>query len=156
MKKIAVIGSGTMGNGIAHVFALYGYKVALSDVSQKSLGKAEITIIANLDRMIKKELIGTKEKEQTLANIQFFTNLENATEGAGLAVEAVSEQVEIKLPLFKQLDACCAPDTILASNTSSISISQLAAATKKPEKVVGKNFMNPVQIMKLVDRKSVV
>src|SRR3546814_9334288 len=86
--------------------------------------------------MIKKELIGTKEKEQTLANIQFFTNLENATEGAGLAVEAVSEQVEIKLPLFKQLDACCAPDTILASNTSSISISQLAAATKKPKNAV--------------------
>src|SRR3546814_19744966 len=92
MKKIAVIGSGTMGNGIAHVFALYGYKVALSDVSQKALGKAEITIIANLDRMIKKELIGTKEKEQTLANIQFFTNLENATEGAGLAVEARTEE----------------------------------------------------------------
>src|SRR3546814_10381546 len=97
MKKIAVIGSGTMGNGIAHVFALYGYKAALSDVSQKALGKADITIIANLDRMIKKELIGTKEKEQTMDNHQFFTNLENDTEGAGTAVEDVTEQRRIKL-----------------------------------------------------------
>lgn len=151
MKKISIIGSGTMGNGIAHVFALHGYDVSLTDMSSGALSRAMQTIDANLDRMIKKEFIGPDEKERTLTRISTSTNVTEAIEGAGLVVEAVSENADVKLSLFRQLDELCPPDTILASNTSSISISKLAAATRRPEKVVGLHFMNPVPVMKLVE-----
>ncbi|QEC52949.1 3-hydroxybutyryl-CoA dehydrogenase [Anseongella ginsenosidimutans] len=151
MKKITIIGSGTMGNGIAHVFALHGYPVSLVDVSAGALEKAMQTIAGNLDRMIKKELITPEKKERALSAIRTFTTIDRATEDAGLVVEAVSEDPELKLSLFRQLDDLCPPDTILASNTSSISISRIAAATKRPEKVVGMHFMNPVPVMKLVE-----
>lgn len=151
MKKITVIGSGTMGNGIAHVFAVHGYPVSLVDISQEALDKAIATIGSNLDRMIKKELIGPEEKERALAGIETFTDIAGAVRGADLVIEAVSENRALKLSMFEQLDQLCAPQTILASNTSSISISRIAAATKRPEKVVGMHFMNPVPVMQLVE-----
>lgn len=140
-----------MGNGIAHVFALYGYNVSLSDISSRALERAKQTIGANLDRMIKKELIGPGEKEQTLARISTYTDVAQAIDGVALVVEAVSENSDVKLSLFRQLDTLCPPDTILATNTSSISISKIAAVTRRPEKVVGMHFMNPVPVMKLVE-----
>jgi 3-hydroxybutyryl-CoA dehydrogenase len=151
MKNIAVIGAGTMGNGIAHTFAQNDYKVQLIDISQASLDKGMATIAKNLDRMVAREKITEADKEQTLANITTYTNLEEGVEYASLVVEAATENVDLKLKIFKDLDTFCPEDTILASNTSSISITQIAAVTSRPEMVIGMHFMNPVPIMKLVE-----
>ncbi len=151
MKNVAVIGAGTMGNGIAHTFAQSGYKVHLIDISQESLDRGMATITKNLDRMLAKERITQQEKEATLANITTFTNMEEGVEYASLVVEAATENVDLKLKIFKQLDAATGDDCILATNTSSISITQIAAVTKRPELVIGMHFMNPVPIMKLVE-----
>ena len=151
MKNIAVIGAGTMGNGIAHTFAQFGYKVQLIDISQDSLDKGIVTITKNLDRMVVKERINEQEKQETLANIQTFTSIKEGVQYADLVVEAATENIDLKLNIFKELDQVCAEDTILASNTSSISITRIAAVTSRPEKVIGMHFMNPVPIMKLVE-----
>lgn len=151
MKKIAVIGAGTMGNGIAHVFAQNGFKVNLIDISQASLDKGLDTITKNLDRMLAKESIDEAKKEETLSNITTFTSLEEGVSDVQLVIEAATENLDIKLKIFKDLDGICKAETILATNTSSISITQIAAATQRPEKVIGMHFMNPVPIMKLVE-----
>ncbi|WP_299150732.1 3-hydroxybutyryl-CoA dehydrogenase [uncultured Dokdonia sp.] len=151
MKNIAVIGAGTMGNGIAHTFAQSGYKVQLVDISQESLDRGMNTISKNLDRMVAKERITAIEKQQTLDNITTFTNLKEGVEYAGLVVEAATENVDLKLKIFESLDEATGDDCILATNTSSISITQIAAVTKRPELVIGMHFMNPVPIMKLVE-----
>jgi len=151
MKNITVIGSGTMGNGIAHTFAQNGFKVSLVDISSESLAKALETIAGNLDRQIKKGAIDEDVKTLTLANITSYTNLTEGAANADLVVEAATENREIKLNLFKQLSEICKGDVILASNTSSISITQIAAATKDPANVIGMHFMNPVPVMKLVE-----
>ena len=151
MKNIAVIGAGTMGNGIAHVFAQNGYKVNLIDISEESLERGRNTIVRNLDRMIAKEKINEVDKSNTLANIETFSDLSIGASNVDLVVEAATERLDLKLGIFKELDALCAANTILATNTSSISITQIAAVTKRPEKVIGMHFMNPVPIMKLVE-----
>lgn len=151
MKNIAVIGAGTMGNGIAHTFAQFDYKVHLIDIQQAYLDKGMATITKNLDRMVTKESISEADKEQTLNNIITYTNLEEGVKNVGLVVEAATENVDLKLNIFRDLDKFCGPDTILSSNTSSISITQIAAVTSRPEKVIGMHFMNPVPIMKLVE-----
>lgn len=151
MNQIAVIGSGTMGNGIAHVFAQNGYQVHLTDVSDAALKKAVQTITKNLDRQLAKEKITAEEKEKTLENLHSFTDLKAAVEKVDLVVEAATENEAIKLKIFKDIDEYSPPETILASNTSSISITKIASATRRPEKVIGMHFMNPVPIMKLVE-----
>jgi len=151
MKNIAVIGAGTMGNGIAHTFAQFGFKVSLIDLSQDNLDRGIATITKNLDRMLAKEKISEDEKASTLANISTYTDLEKGAEYAGLVVEAATENESIKLDLFKKLDEICPDDTILATNTSSIPITKIAAVTSRPDKVIGMHFMNPVPIMKLVE-----
>lgn len=151
MKNIAVIGAGTMGNGIAHTFAQFDYKVHLIDIQQAYLDKGMATITKNLDRMVAKESITEADKERTLNNIITYTSLEKGVESVGLVVEAATENVDLKLNIFRDLDKFCGPDTILSSNTSSISITQIAAVTSRPEKVIGMHFMNPVPIMKLVE-----
>lgn len=151
MKNVAVIGAGTMGNGIAHTFAQFDYKVQLIDISQASLDSGMATITKNLDRMVSKERITEEEKVKTLGNITTYTKLDEGVEYASLVVEAATENLELKLKIFKDLDSLCPEDTILASNTSSISITQIAAATARPEMVIGMHFMNPVPIMKLVE-----
>ena len=140
-----------MGNGIAHTFAQYGFNVALVDINQDALNKAMQTITANLDRQVKKGTIDEQLKTSTINNITTFTELQPAVADADLVVEAATENREIKLNLFKQLSALCKPETILASNTSSISITQIAAVTKNPANVIGMHFMNPVPLMKLVE-----
>ncbi|WP_338116490.1 3-hydroxybutyryl-CoA dehydrogenase [Tenacibaculum piscium] len=151
MKNIAVIGAGTMGNGIAHTFAQFGYSVSLIDISQNALDKAMVTITKNLDRMLIKEKISEEAKKNTLENISTHTSIEKGVQNADLVVEAASENLSLKLKIFKELDALCPEKTILATNTSSISITQIAGATNRPEKVIGMHFMNPVPIMKLVE-----
>ena len=151
MKKIAVIGAGTMGNGIAHTFAQFNYKVHLIDISQASLDKGIATISKNLERMVVKEKISTADKIETLSNITTFTMLAEGVKNVDLVVEAATENTILKTKIFKELDAVCAKNTILATNTSSISITQIAAATNRPDKVIGMHFMNPVPIMKLVE-----
>jgi 3-hydroxybutyryl-CoA dehydrogenase len=151
MKKIAVIGSGTMGNGIAHVFAQKGFEVSLVDVAESSLQRGLQTISGNLDRQIKKELITQADKEATLSRIQTFTQLAQGVASADLVVEAATENTELKLNIFRQLDEHTKQDAILASNTSSISITKIASLTKRPDKVIGMHFMNPVPVMKLVE-----
>ena len=151
MKNVAVIGAGTMGNGIAHTFAQSGFKVQLIDIDEKALKKGMDIIARNLDRMVTKEKITTSDKENTLANISTFTNLVEGVEYASLVVEAATENVDLKMKIFEQLDSACPEDTILATNTSSISITQIASATSRPEMVIGMHFMNPVPIMKLVE-----
>ncbi len=151
MKNITVIGSGTMGNGIAHVFAQNNYQVNLIDVNEAQLKKAIETIGKNLDRMVSKGSISEELKTATLANITTFTNLKEACSQADLIVEAASENKNIKLEIFKQIDEFAPAHCILASNTSSISITQIAAVTKRPEQVIGMHFMNPVPLMKLVE-----
>jgi len=151
MKNIAVIGAGTMGNGIAHVFAQTDFHVRLIDVSQESLDKGMSTISNNLDRMVAKEKITENDKATTLANIKLFSNLKEGVAEADLVVEAATENVNLKLKIFKDLDALCDADTILATNTSSISITHIAAETSRPDKVIGMHFMNPVPIMQLVE-----
>lgn len=151
MKTVAVIGAGTMGNGIAHVFAQNGFKVNLIDISEASLEAGLATIVKNLDRMVAKEKISEETKANTLSNIGTCTSVTDGSKNVDLAVEAATESLELKLDIFRQLDAACANHTILATNTSSISITQIAAATKRPEKVIGMHFMNPVPIMQLVE-----
>ena len=151
MKKIAVIGAGTMGNGIAHTFAQSGYQVQLIDIAQDSIDRGMATITKNLERMVTKERISANDKQNTLNNITTFTSLKDGVKGVDLVVEAATENFDLKLRIFKDLDALCDAKTILATNTSSISITQIAAVTKRPEKVIGMHFMNPVPIMKLVE-----
>ncbi|RMF31101.1 MAG: 3-hydroxybutyryl-CoA dehydrogenase [Bacteroidetes bacterium] len=151
MKNIAVIGAGTMGNGIAHVFAMKGFQVQLCDISPEALEKALATIGRNLDRMIRKEKISEADKAATLQNLQTTTELEAAVGAADLVVEAASENVELKLDLFRRMDAAAPEHAILASNTSSISITRIGAATGRPQRVIGMHFMNPVPVMKLVE-----
>lgn len=151
MKNIAVIGAGTMGNGIAHVFAQSGYKVQLIDISKESLEKGMATITKNLDRMLAKGKITEADKSLTLRNIATYTDLSKGVATAELVVEAATEQRNIKLGLFKELDAITDANTILATNTSSISITQIASVTTNPENVIGMHFMNPVPIMNLVE-----
>ncbi len=151
MKNVTVIGAGSMGNGIAHVFAMKGFKVSLVDISQEALDKAVATITKNLDRMIAKEKITEVDKNNTLDNIKTFTELKPAVENADLVVEAATENVDLKLKIFKSMDETAPANAILATNTSSISITKIAAVTSRPEKVIGMHFMNPVPIMKLVE-----
>lgn len=151
MKNVAVIGAGAMGNGIAHVFAQNGYHVNLIDISQASLDKGIATISKNLDRMVSKERITEKDKSVTLGNIETHVSISAGIQGVQLVVEAATENIDLKLKIFKELDELCAVETILATNTSSISITQIAAATQRPEKIIGMHFMNPVPIMKLVE-----
>lgn len=151
MKNITVIGAGTMGNGIAHTFAQFGYQVSLVDVSQESLNRGIETITKNLDRMLAKEKISEQDKTSTLSNITTFTTLEEGAKQADLVVEAASENENIKLQIFKTLDEVCPENCILSTNTSSIPITKIAAVTKRPDKVIGMHFMNPVPIMKLVE-----
>tara|TARA_Y100000589_G_C27182077_1_gene641208 strand:- start:647 stop:1537 length:891 start_codon:yes stop_codon:yes gene_type:complete len=151
MKKIIVIGAGTMGNGIAHTFAQNDFNVTLIDISKKSLDKAILTIGNNLDRMVKKEIISNEKKLHTLSNIKTFNKIDKSIQDADLVVEAATENKDLKLEIFLQLDSICNNNTILASNTSSISITEIANVTKRKEKVIGMHFMNPVPIMKLVE-----
>lgn len=151
MQHISVIGSGTMGNGIAHVFAQNGYHVSLIDISQQALDKALATIAKNLDRMVAKERISEAYKAATLANITTFTTLAEGVKSADLVVEAATENKELKFKIFKDMDTHAPAGCILASNTSSISITELAAQTGRPDKVIGMHFMNPVPVMKLVE-----
>ncbi len=151
MKNITVIGCGTMGNGIAHTFAQYGFTVILVDINPDALNKALITIEKNLDRQVTKGTITEIKKQRTLAHISTDTNLANAVSQADLVIEAATENSDIKLQLFRQLSEYCNEQTILASNTSSISITKIAAAVKNPQRVIGMHFMNPVPVMKLVE-----
>jgi 3-hydroxybutyryl-CoA dehydrogenase len=151
MKIIAVIGAGTMGNGIAHTFAQSGFAVKLIDVSEKSLDKGMATIFSNLDRMLAKGTITEEEKLKTLNNIITYTDIEDGVVGADLVVEAATENIDLKLKIFKQLNEVCSHNTIFASNTSSISITQIAAVVTHPERVIGMHFMNPVPLMPLVE-----
>ena len=151
MKTIAVIGAGPMGNGIAHTFAQNGFKVNLIDVSDAALKKGIATVTKNLDRQVAKEVLTEAQKNDTLLNIALLTDLKEGVSTADLVVEAASETLAIKLDIFKKLDNFCKPNTILASNTSSISITQIAAATQRAEQVIGMHFMNPVPVMKLVE-----
>ena len=151
MKNITVIGAGTMGNGITHAFAQKNFIVKLVDVSSDALEKALLTINKNLDRMVSKEKITEKDKEKTLNNITTYTDIKQAVKEVDLVVEAATENVDLKLKIFKQLDEICDSNTLLATNTSSISITQIAAVTNRPSQVIGMHFMNPVPIMKLVE-----
>jgi len=151
MKNIAVIGAGTMGNGIAHTFAQNDFRVQLIDVSQQALDKGLATINANLDRMLAKGSITEDLKNRTLSNITTYTDLEEGVEFASLVVEAATEQEDLKKSIFRDLDEFCPDDTILATNTSSISITAIAAVTQRPDRVIGMHFMNPVPLMKLVE-----
>jgi 3-hydroxybutyryl-CoA dehydrogenase len=151
MKNITVIGSGTMGNGIAHVFAQNDYSVNLIDVNETQLKKAIETIGKNLDRQVSKGSLTEADKMRTLGNITTFTSLKDACTNADLVVEAASENINIKLDIFKQIDEYTPAHCILASNTSSISITKIASVTKRADKVIGMHFMNPVPVMKLVE-----
>ncbi|HEY5689024.1 MAG TPA: 3-hydroxybutyryl-CoA dehydrogenase [Yeosuana sp.] len=151
MKNVAVIGAGTMGNGIAHTFAQSGFRVQLIDVSENALKKGIETITKNLDRMVSKETITEALKKETLSNITTFNNITEGVEYASLVVEAATENIDLKLKIFKQLDEACPEGIILATNTSSISITQIASVTSRPDHVIGMHFMNPVPMMKLVE-----
>lgn len=151
MDQVVVLGAGTMGNGIAHVFAMNGYKVTMVDIRQEALDKAVDTITKNLDRMVAKGSIDAEKKTKTLANLTTNTDIARACPAADLVVEAATENIDLKLKIFKQLDEVCKPDAILASNTSSISITRIAAVTKRADKVIGMHFMNPVPVMKLIE-----
>ncbi len=151
MKNVAVIGAGTMGNGIAHTFAQFGFKVHLIDKSEETLNKGIATITKNLERMVAKERISEQEKDATINNIQTHISIKNGVQDVDLVVEAATENIDLKLHIFKELDQVCSAKTILASNTSSISITKIASVTSRPEMVIGMHFMNPVPIMKLVE-----
>ncbi|BAV08399.1 3-hydroxybutyryl-CoA dehydrogenase [Filimonas lacunae] len=151
MKNVAVIGAGTMGNGIAHVFAEKGFIVSLIDVNASQLEKAVATIGKNLDRQVTKGLITENGKNEALSRIITYTDMQAGLAGVQLVVEAATENIDLKLKIFTQLDQLAAPETILATNTSSISITKIAAATQRPGKVIGMHFMNPVPVMKLVE-----
>lgn len=149
--KVAVIGAGTMGNGISHVFAQYGFKVNMIDVSADALKRATDTIGKNLDRMVTKGKLTAEQKDSTIANLSTFTSMEEGVKGCGLVVEAATENIDLKCKIFRDLDAFCDSNTILSTNTSSISITKIAAQTKRPDKIIGMHFMNPVPVMKLVE-----
>lgn len=151
MKNIAVIGAGTMGNGIAHTFAQKGFKVCLIDISDQAIERGMNTIVSNLDRMIAKGSITEADKKATIENIITYTDVKDGVVNVDLVVEAATENINLKLNIFKELSEVCREDVILASNTSSISITQIAAVVKNPERVIGMHFMNPVPIMKLVE-----
>ena len=151
MKNVAVIGAGTMGNGIAHVFAQFGYTVNLIDVSAASLEKALATIAKNLDRQVAKGALTEEEKTATLNNLTTFTTVREGVQGVQLVVEAATENIDLKLKIFKELDEVTDPSVILATNTSSISITKIASVTNRADKVIGMHFMNPVPVMKLVE-----
>jgi 3-hydroxybutyryl-CoA dehydrogenase len=151
MKNIAIIGAGTMGNGIAHTFAQFDYKVQLIDISEAALQKGMATITKNLDRMVAKEKISEADRVKTLSNISTFTSIKIGVKNTSLVIEAATENAVLKAKIFKELDEFCDEETILATNTSSISITQIAAVTNRPGKVIGMHFMNPVPIMKLVE-----
>lgn len=151
MKNVTVIGAGTMGNGIAHVFAQSGFNVALADVNAAQLEKAVQTITKNFDRQVAKGSVTVEQKSQALGNIKTYTDIAEAVKNAELVVEAATENVDLKLKIFKQLDEVTPQGAILATNTSSISITKIAAVTKRPELVIGMHFMNPVPVMKLVE-----
>ncbi|MBT6650657.1 MAG: 3-hydroxybutyryl-CoA dehydrogenase [Flavobacteriales bacterium] len=151
MKNITVIGAGTMGNGIAHTFAQKDFNVNLVDISADALEKAIVTISKNLDRMVKKERITEDDKNNTLSNITTYTDIKEGVKGVDLVVEAATENIDLKLKIFKQLDEICDTNTLLATNTSSISITKIAAVTNRPTQVIGMHFMNPVPVMKLVE-----
>jgi 3-hydroxybutyryl-CoA dehydrogenase len=151
MKQVTVIGAGTMGNGIAHVFAIAGYPVKLVDIDASALEKALNTITRNLERMVKKEKINENDKNSALGNIETTTDLHGAVKEADLVVEAATENIDLKLKIFKDLDQHSKADAILATNTSSISITKIAAVTNRPDKVIGMHFMNPVPVMKLIE-----
>lgn len=151
INTITVIGAGTMGNGIAHVFAQYGFPVILNDIKQELLDRALQTITSNIDRQVKKGLLNDEQKGLILSRITTTLSLEEACKNADIVIEAATENLPIKLDLFRKMDASCKPETILATNTSSISITEIAAVTKRPDKVIGMHFMNPVPVMKLVE-----
>ena len=151
MSQIAVIGAGTMGNGIAHVFAQTGHDVNLIDISEDALEKALMTIAKNLDRMVKKEKITEAQKRAAIEKIATYTDIAEGVKNADLVVEAATENVDLKLKIFQKIDSAAPKKAILATNTSSISITKIAAVTKRPEKVIGMHFMNPVPVMKLVE-----
>ena len=151
MEQVVVIGAGTMGNGIAHVFAMHGHQVTLVDINAEALEKARATIEKNLDRMINKEKITAQDKEDTLARLASSTDLAGSVSSADLVVEAATENQELKLGIFKTIDDHAPEGCILATNTSSISITKIASATGRPDKVIGMHFMNPVPVMKLVE-----
>ncbi len=151
MQQVTVIGAGTMGNGIAHVFAMNDFKVNLVDISQPALDKALATIEKNLGRMVAKEKITQEKQDATLANLTTHTELAKGVEGSFLVVEAATENIDLKLKIFQDLEELCADDVILATNTSSISITKIAAVTNRADKVIGMHFMNPVPVMKLVE-----
>jgi 3-hydroxybutyryl-CoA dehydrogenase len=151
MKHVTVIGAGTMGNGIAHVFAMNGHTVNLVDVSQEALDRAIATISKNLDRMVSKGLLTEDGKAATLSNLSTFTELNSAVKEAEIVVEAATENVDLKLKIFRQMDELAPSKAILATNTSSISITKIAAVTNRPSQVIGMHFMNPVPVMKLVE-----
>jgi len=151
MNTISVIGAGTMGNGIAHCFAQHEFEVCLMDISQENLELAKINIEKNLARMIKKELITEEEQKKIISRISYHTEFENKIINSQLIIEAATESKKIKINIFKELDKLCSPNTILATNTSSISISEIAKATNRENKIIGMHFMNPVPIMKLVE-----
>tara|TARA_B100001123_G_scaffold83946_1_gene96107 strand:+ start:2221 stop:3105 length:885 start_codon:yes stop_codon:yes gene_type:complete len=150
MKKISIIGAGTMGNGIAQVFAMNNYHVNLIDLNSNSLKNGVNRITTNLDRMIKRDVIGSDQKTATLGNLSTSTDI-NSAKSSDLVIEAVTENIKVKMKIFSQLDKICSPETILATNTSSISITEIARSTKREDKVIGMHFMNPVPIMKLVE-----
>ena len=151
MENIAVIGSGTMGNGIAHVFAQFGYQVALLDISEEALKKAIATIDKNLSRQVEKGAITAEVKQKALANISTSSSIKDGVANADLIVEAATENIDLKLKIFKDIDEAAKATAILATNTSSISITKIASVTKRPDKVIGMHFMNPVPVMKLVE-----
>lgn len=151
MKNIAVIGSGTMGNGIAHVFAQFGYSVSLIDISEDALKKAVATIDKNMTRQVEKGIITEESKKKALAHLTTTSFLNEGVRDADLVIEAATENIDLKLKIFKEIDECTKPGTILATNTSSISITKIASVTKSPDQVIGMHFMNPVPVMKLVE-----
>ena len=151
MKKVAVIGAGTMGNGIAHTFAQKGFNVNMVDISQAALDKAIGTITKNLDRMVAKQTISASDKANTLMNLKTYTEISEGVKDVQLVVEAATENIDLKLKIFKNLDEITSPDVILATNTSSISITKIASVTTRPDKIIGMHFMNPVPMMKLVE-----
>ncbi|MSP65388.1 MAG: 3-hydroxybutyryl-CoA dehydrogenase [Flavobacteriaceae bacterium] len=151
MKHLSVLGAGAMGNGIAHVFATSGWNVSLFDISSDALERAKLTIAKNLERQVAKSLLSAEDAKAAIERISLTDNLALAVQNASLVIEAATENIDIKLKLFAQLDELCDPSTILASNTSSIAIGRIAAATKRPDRVIGMHFMNPVPVMKLVE-----
>lgn len=151
MKNISIIGAGTMGNGIAHTFAQFDYNVSLIDVSKDSLDKGIATITRNLDRMVSKEKITEDDKKRTLSNLTTFTSIAEGSKNADLVVEAATENEKVKLDIFRELDKICPSEAILATNTSSIPITKIAAVTGRPKQIIGMHFMNPVPIMKLIE-----